>query len=127
MANEITTHIRFQCANGDFKPKVDDGPIQTDQDNPGGTGLTQTFDSDSAEALNVGGVTVPGECYLRNLSDTNYLDFGPDSSGMVPTGRLYPGKDAKIPLHPDVTLKFQAEADGTSTGTAQLYYVLLEK
>lgn len=50
-----------------------------------------------------------GLLYIKNLDQTNYVTFGPDSGGsIVPMVRLNPGKVALIPLYPTVTLRAQA-------------------
>lgn len=51
-------------------------------------------------ALALGGVTVLGWTYFRNLSETNYVDITNGDGGDI-ICRLYPGEPAFLPLAPD--------------------------
>lgn len=59
--------------------------------------------------VDYGDVVTPGYCILENLDDTNFVDFGPDDTGLVPMGRLLPGEVALFRFDPSADLVLQAD------------------
>lgn len=92
MANEIRTQISQSLTNGNLTDSVSLS-FQTDQATAASAGGVQIVGT-SAEALNLGDVSSVGPMVLINLDATNYVEFGIDSSGFVPIGRIEPGEAA---------------------------------
>lgn len=108
MANELSYSLNVSYASGYAKDSVTTGTVTYSQS-------TQLVDSGiqdvgtAAESLATGDVgTNGGWLWMKNLDTTNYVTFGPDSTGLITCGRLQPGKDCWFFLAPSVTLKVQA-------------------
>jgi len=72
-----------------------------------GTIATSTTDT----AVDLSELTTLGWVRLKNLDDTNNIDWGPDSGGsIVDMGTLEPGESAMFRFKPGVTLRVQADA-----------------
>jgi len=121
MANEITLKFSLQAENGFLKESVNIGQLQIDQAAVGMAGGAQSIGT-SEEVVGFGDVSTEGLLYLRNLDDTNYVEFGPEDTGaMVPIGKLEPGEFAVFRLKPSVVLRAQAD-----TAACLLQVLLLE-
>ena len=92
MANEIRTQISQSVTNGSLSDSVSIS-FQTDQATAASAGGVQIVGT-SAETLNLGDVSSVGPMVLVNLDATNYVEFGIDSTGFVPIGRIDPGEAA---------------------------------
>ena len=106
MANEMSISLQLRVANGYFadaisKSFTDDFPILG---KGGGVQIIGT----SEEALAFGDVLYEGWLYIENLDPTNSIDWGPDSSGMVPVGRIDPGEGVLFRAKPGVTIMAKA-------------------
>ena len=110
MAGQINLRLRVDVTNGDFRDKVDHGNATITQTGLGSDGGVVTVPSASEADLDLSRLSTPGYCILRNLDDTNYVDYGPKSSGvMVPFGRLEPGDRQVVRFGPSVVLRWQAD------------------
>ena len=106
MANEITINATVRAVNGSFNFVWAPGAVQVDQTTPGvGPGLVSVGTSE--ETIAFGDVT-PNYVLIQNLDTTNYVEVGPDSTGMVALVRLEAGEIAIFPMTSGVTLKAQA-------------------
>lgn len=110
MANEINISFNAQIENGYYRDTIQLGQMQIDQAAIGRGGHVQNVGTD-AEVVDLGDVATNGLLYLRNLDDTNYVTFGPQSDGATIEvfGKLKPGEFAFLRLAPTVVL--WAEAD----------------
>lgn len=102
MADEFTIMARVYAALGSYTVNIERSvtdDLSLEGDAPGIVEI-----GTSEENIDFGDIAVPGWCYLQNLDDTNYVDIGPDSTGMVEMIRLYPGMPALVFLFPSVTL-----------------------
>lgn len=76
-----------------------------------------------------GGTAIPisasvatlGVMMIQNMDATNYVDIGPDSSGIVAMVRIKPGETYNFRLTPGITLKGLAH-----TGACVIQYLILE-
>ena len=110
MANEITLKFSLQVENGFLKQSVNIGQLQVDQAAAGMAGGAQEIGT-SEEVVDFGDVSTEGLLFLRNLDDTNYIEFGPEDTGaMVAVGKLEPGEFAFFRVKPSVVLRAQADA-----------------
>lgn len=106
MADEISIAVRVYAESGSYifsaeKSVVDD--LHQLGHAPG-----RVVVGTSEEEISFGDVLCPGWCLVENLDTTNYVDIGPDSSGMVEMLRIYPGMVQLLYLYPNVTLKAKA-------------------
>lgn len=107
MANEIQGSFGLRVANGYFSDSYQNSFSYT-QYSLGRGGYVQTIGT-SEEVVDVGDIDANGWCLLVNLDTTNYVEYGPESSGaMVAFGKLKPGEFAWFRLKPGVALRAQA-------------------
>ena len=111
MANEISINCTVKLVNGDLN---DPGP------NIGTNQITQalqllwkdvvTLTAGADTAIAPAGLTTFGICYLVNLDQTNYVEWGPDSGGAIKiVGQLNPNDSpAVFRLSPGITLRMKA-------------------
>lgn len=108
MANEIRMTVAGRVENGNFRDDFSFGQILIDQANPGRGGHVQAIGT-SEEIIDFGDVSVEGLLVMRNIDETNYVTWGPDSTGMVGLGRMAPGKIAILQIEPGTVVKAQAD------------------
>ena len=106
MANEISIAVRVYASSGSYSLSVDKS-ILDDLSILGDAPGVVTVGT-SEENINFGDVLCPGWCIIENLDTTNYVDIGPDSTGMVEMIRVEAGKVAIVFLYPNVTLVAKA-------------------
>jgi hypothetical protein len=109
MGERILMNVRFDAENGDYKPgAINLTNIQVAQAAAGADARIVSVGTSEADITF--GVTTHGYLLLRNLDDTNYIKYGPKSSGvMVELGRLKAGEIAVLRVAPGAT--FRAVAD----------------
>ena len=97
--------------NGYFNDVVSPGTIQIDQAAIGRAGHAQSIGFAAPEVVDLGDVSTNGLLYLRNLDDTNYVTFGPqsDAATIEVCGKLEPGEIAFFRLAPTIVLWAQAD------------------
>jgi hypothetical protein len=105
VANEIQLNISMVVANGTFRDTFVPGPIAVTQSAIGRGGYVQSIGT-SEEVIDFGDVVTNGYAILRNLDTTNYVDYGPESSGaLVLMGRLKAGEVAILRVSPGVVMR----------------------
>lgn len=111
MANEINVSFNMQVVNGFMREPVQPGTIQIDQAAVGRGGHAQSIGFAAPEVVDLGDVSTNGVLYLRNLDDTNYVTFGPqsDAATIEVLGKLKPGEFAFFRLAPTIILWAQAD------------------
>ena len=120
MADEITTRGSLELINGGYKLKVDLGTLKFDQTGTGGRDVVVNVGT-SAETIASDEIGTLGWCLLLNLDATNYVTYGPDSTGQVDFGRLEAGEFALFRLEPGITLKATA-----NTAACEVRCIILE-
>jgi len=124
MADEITVAASLTVTdqNSTFAlPRFGTTQLQADQANPGILHFTQNIGT-SAETVDTSSMTNEGWCIMKNLDATNYITWGPDSTGQVTIGRILPGEQAgPFQLEPGITLKATAD-----TAACDLEILVLE-
>jgi len=108
MADEIAITVLGTVTNGSFKDRIDHGQQKFTQAAIGACSNVVNVGT-SEEDVSVGDITTLGWMFARNLDATNYVTFGPKSSGsMVALGRLEPGEVIALRLEPGVTIRWIA-------------------
>lgn len=122
MANEIQIQTRVTVRKGNFNRTFDPPVVQATQSGQGGFFAVLSIGT-SEEVVTFTDVGTYGILTLRNLDDTNFVTYGPESGGaMVPLGRLNPdGEPQVLRLEPGITLRMQA-----NTGACDVEVGLLE-
>ena len=123
--SDIVVNVNFRALKGNLLYPFNPGTIQEDFDAvaPLRGGHAQTVGFAADEVLDVGDVANLGWSLWRNLDETNYVEFGPTSGGvLIPFGRLYPGQAAIIPLSPSIVPRAQA-----NTAAVGLDFTVLDK
>lgn len=114
MANEINLATSARVVNGNFSYDFKPGALNLDQNNPGRGGHVQKIGT-SEEVVDIGDVSIEGYAFLRNLDSTNWIEYGPDSTGgggsMVVFGKLKPGEVAVWRIGASVVVEIKAKAD----------------
>jgi len=123
MSDEITVNVSVRAlkdyAKHDFVP----GSFQDDWTTAIRGGHAQAIGFAADEIMDVGDVSTLGWSMWRNLDDSNFVEFGPTSGGvLIPFGRLYPGQMAVIPLSPSIVPRAQAD-----TAAVNLDFTVLAK
>lgn len=121
MAGEIKARISVVVENGPLIEKISPGQIDITQSNIGRGGHVQVIGT-SEEVIDFGDIVIPGRLYLRNLDDTNFIDWGPESAGaLVNCHTLKPGEDDWTRIKQGVVLRAKAD-----TASVKLDVRLLE-
>jgi hypothetical protein len=107
MANEISIAVDLRVSNAPYT-LTQTKRLQVDQTAIGEGGSVQVVGT-TEEALDFGDVSTLGWLYLENLDDTNFVEYGPDSTGMVAFGKLEAGECAILRLKPGITVKAKAD------------------
>lgn len=110
MADEITETRSVSVVNGNFKDYVQSEQIKYTMnaaEKNEGTVASSTTEADLAFT----GVTTPTLLILKNLDDTDIIQWGPKSAGvMVEVGRIGPKGEAKLQLGSGVTIRYRSVA-----------------
>jgi len=111
MANEIQITLNATVVNGFYRDTIQPGLLQVDQAAIGRGGHVQLIGFAAPEEVDLGDVSTNGILYLRNLDDTNYVLFGPqsDAATIEVFGKLKPGEYAIMRLAPTIVLWAQAD------------------
>ena len=111
MADEIRISFSMQAVNGFMRESIQPGQLQIDQAAVGRGGHAQSIGFAAPEVVDLGDVSINGLLYLRNLDETNYVLFGPqsDASTIEVIGLLKPGEIAFFRLAPTIILWAQAD------------------
>jgi len=110
MANEITLNVRAQVVNGDFNDGFNPGTAQINQAAVGADGGIVNVGT-SEEDLDLSKLTTPGLVMLKNLDDTNFVQYGPKNATLAREdfAKLLPGDVAVLRLDSSVTLRWSAD------------------
>jgi hypothetical protein len=117
MANEISYQIQSLLNNGGLSDNFISGSLRADQLTARVIRNVQTIGFAAEEALELGSIATPGFAVFKNLDDTNFIEIGPDSTGLVPFVKLEPGQVAMMPL----AAAPWAKAD---TAAVELFYIV---
>ncbi len=117
MSGEILYSINFALQNPaspatgqiPLKHTVQPDTITVDQATQAAHATVVTVGT-SEETMPTGDVAAAsqGMLIIANLDTTNYVTYGPDSSGMVALGKIEPGEVHILRLSASVTMKWQA-------------------
>lgn len=109
MAGTITGKLEFTVENGSFQDSLSLGPFSITQTTEGGGNPGYVAVGTSEEDISFGDVT-PRFVIIENLSDTNFLKYGPKSGGsMIAFGRVAPGAWCLLEMAASVTLRVAAD------------------
>jgi hypothetical protein len=114
MADEFRLTITGTLTNGDFNDTLPAGSYSIDQAAIGRGGSVQTIGTTvGGDIVVFGDVATAGYLYLKNLDDTNFVEYGPDTGGdaMQAMGKLKPGEPAILRMSPGVVLYAKADTD----------------
>jgi len=110
MANEISVSCSLRVANGYLKSNLNSGSVNITQAVAKGPTPGTVNVGTSEEVISFAELTTLGLIQIVNLDTTNFVQFGPESSGaMVAAIRLNPGEPNQFRLEPGVT--YRAKAD----------------
>ena len=108
MADELALTILATITNGNFKDRLAHGAQKFDQAAVGAASNVVSVGT-SEEDVATGDLSTLGWCFMRNLDTTNYVTYGPKSSGaMVAMGRIEAGEVHAMRLEPGITLRWLA-------------------
>jgi len=108
MANEIRVTFNAQLQTGVLDDRLNPSSLQVDQLASGAYRSLISVGT-AEEVVGVGEITSPGWAFIQNTDATNFVTYGPDSTGMIAVGKLLPGEFAFLRLEPAVTLKIKAD------------------
>ncbi len=103
MSNEIQVATSVSITNGSLSAGTSSN-WSADQAAAGSIQRKATI-STGGSTLDLSGVTTPRAIHITNVDPDNYVDVGPDSTGLVGLIRLLAGESCFFPLKPGVTVK----------------------
>lgn len=106
MAGTINFTVELAVTNGQLTANQSLSTTAT-QTTPGVLQVVQNIGT-SEEAVDLSALTAARFITIKNIDDTNYVELGPDSTGIIDLIQLLPGESCGFPLKPSVTLKAQA-------------------
>lgn len=110
MANEINITAAIRVRNGNLKADANPGSLQVDQAVARGPAPGSVNVGTSEEVISFAELATLGWLHILNLDATNFVLFGPESSGaMVAAVKVGPGEAAVFRMVPGVT--YRAKAD----------------
>ena len=110
MANEIQSSCSLRVSNGNLKSTLNPGAVNVSQAVAKGPSPGCVAVGTSEEVISFAELTTLGVIQITNLDTTNFVDFGPESSGaMVAAVRIKAGEVWQFRLVPGVT--YRAKAD----------------
>jgi hypothetical protein len=108
MSAEIKATLNLNVTNGNFSDRFQGGTISIDQASVGGGNPGTVTIGTSEEDISFGDVA-PGIVAVKNLDETNYVEWGPKSgSSMVLVGPIMPGEVAFFRADPTTILRMKA-------------------
>jgi len=110
MAQSLLINLSATAEFGNFKDTFTPGAVTVGLATQGASsGLVDVGTSEEDLAIGDVGASTQGFLILRNLDASNYITYGPKSSGaMVAFGRLKAGEVTILRLEPSVVLRWQA-------------------
>ncbi len=124
MANEITVSVSLDCINGDFRHTRKVTGQKYTQDAIGARSGVQEIGFAAHEILLATDVVVEGWVYMRNVDDTNFVEWGIDvAAAFEPVGKMEVGEPAMFRLSTDAGAALYLKAN---VGAVKVEYVILE-
>lgn len=120
MADEISMIVDLTLDNGNVEHDFRPDSILIDQSTARFVDTVLDIGT-SAETISFGDISVKGMVVLQNLDSTNYIQYGPDSTGQVTLGRLNAGEVAAFRMDDSATLKATA-----NTATCKMRMIAYE-
>jgi hypothetical protein len=109
MANEIQASCTLRVTNGFLKANLPTGTVNITQAVAKGPTPGCVVVGTAEEVISFAELTTLGVIQIVNLDPLNYVQFGPESLGvMVPCVRLKPGEPNQFRLVPGVTYRAKA-------------------
>lgn len=109
MSGTITPSFSASIVNGTFRNSLSQSGVAIVQSAIGRGGYTQTIGT-TEEVIDFGDVATNGYLFIKNVDPTNYVTFGPESTGaMVVVGKLKPGEWAWFRVAPTVVMRAKAD------------------
>lgn len=119
MANEIQFASSLTVTNGGITAAQTVNATAT-QATPGVLQNRQTITTGGG-TISFTGLTAARWILIKNTDATNFIDIGPDSTGLVALARLLPGESMQFPRKAGVTVKALA-----NTGSVIIELTALE-
>jgi len=121
MADELKLQVTANLTKGNYTSKFEPGLLSITVDAVGGHHPVVDVGT-SEEVISFGDISTEGWCFMRNLDDTNYVQWGPESGGsMITMGRIEAGEVACFRMEPGITLRAKA-----NTAAVLLEFWLIE-
>jgi len=124
MAGEVKIVASMSVINSNFVlPKYGGQTQSIDQAAAGGGSPGIVNIGTVEEDIAFGDVTTEGWCFIKNLDNTNFVEFGPKNAGatMQDWAKLKKGEECVFRFKPGITMRAIAD-----TAAADLQIILLE-
>lgn len=123
MANEIRVSLQLTAQKGNDVVKFQPGQVSVDQNGSGSTEPELSIGT-AEEDVVFTDIAVPGYLCMRNLDDTNFVEWGPkDAGAMILMGVLKPGEVAVFRVASSTPPTLRMKAD---TAACRVQFVMLE-
>mgnify|MGYP001574125970 CR=1 FL=1 len=109
MAGTLTINVSHSLVNGKHKESFNPGTIIVTQTNLGAFAPTISVGT-TEEVIPQTDIGTLGWCVLQNLDATNFVEFGPESAGvMVGFVKLKAGEHGTFRLKPGIVIRGKAD------------------
>ncbi|MEM6362815.1 MAG: hypothetical protein AAF745_00200 [Planctomycetota bacterium] len=120
MANELTVSSTLKYQKGSRSVSAGKSGIQLDVAGTDHIRASQIVGT-SEEALDIGGITTPGYCFVRNLDSANFVRIRP-ATGVSDLIEVPPGGIALFKFAGNITAPFVI----ADTGEVEIEYTIIE-
>jgi len=117
MADEAQVRVSLQIRSGNLDYRSNPTAFVADVEGVKGPTPGSLTIPVGGKSIDMGELTTPGFCWMTNLDDTNYVEYGvydPDTDRFYPLGEILPGEVYILRL----ARNLQEEYEGTGTGTS---------
>ena len=120
MADEIKATVSINVENGTYKTTFNPGELSIDQTTQGAASGILSIGT-TEETVSFTDVSSEGVAVFQNLDATNFINVGPDSTGIQNFLKIKAGEHCFLRLHPGITVKAKAD-----TAACKMYFLVLE-
>lgn len=124
MASEIQVRVTLAIRKGNQEYTSLPGAATLDMDGTKGPTPGALTIPTGGKVISLEEIVTPGVCWMINLDDTNYVEYGirdPDSDRFYPLGELLPGIPTLIVLSRNLLEAYEGTGTGTSTTSNEFF------
>lgn len=120
MSDEATVRVSLNINKDNLSYQSQPQGFTVDVDGVNGPTPGAVTVSATGTDISLSQLTVPGMCHLRNIDDSNYVEYGikePSTGFFYPLGEIGPGESYVLKLSRNIRQEYTNTGTGTSAGT----------